>query len=135
MILQVQALQKKSRRGYGDKTLQTIQQSGKDDFDDFQTQASGRGDLKSRKSVVQSEKMLDFDDKKSRQSGKTNKTRINAKERWISIQLLNQNVEKDFDKISNFVVNDEHIDEERIKKYFKNVINEQNFLRNYERIK
>jgi len=30
---------------------------------------------------------------------------------------------------------DAFIDLEKIKKYFKNVINENNFLRNYERIK
>jgi len=53
--------------------------------DDFQTERNGIDDLKSRKSIAQSDRLLDFDDKKSRQSGKTNKTKLNAKEKWIMI--------------------------------------------------
>lgn len=37
--------------------------------------------------------------------------------------------------IDQAAADDANIDLEKIKKYFKNVINENNFLKNYERIK
>jgi phosphoenolpyruvate carboxylase len=44
-------------------------------------------------------------------------------------------VNTDFGMIDQAAADDANIDLEKIKKYFKNVINENNFLRNYERIK
>jgi hypothetical protein len=48
---------------------------------------------------------------------------------------MKQNVETDLAKIDKFANDDDDIDLEKIQKYFKNAINESNFLKNYERIK
>lgn len=43
--------------------------------------------------------MVTEDDKTSRKSGKTNKTRVTYKESFNTIRILHQNVEKSFDQI------------------------------------
>jgi len=68
-------------------------------------------------------------------SARTTRTRADEKMRFNRIQILKENIQTDFESIEEFAKEDNDIDLEKIKKYFKNVINENNFLRNYERIK
>jgi len=65
----------------------------------------------------------------------TTRNKTNDKERFNKIKLLTKNVETKLDDIQKQANDDEEIDLDKIRKYFKSVINEQNFLRNYERIK
>lgn len=68
-------------------------------------------------------------------SARTTRTRNDEKYRFNKIQVLKQNIETNFGKIEDFAGQEDDIDLEKIKKLFKNEINENNFLRNYERIK
>jgi hypothetical protein len=65
----------------------------------------------------------------------TTRNKNNDKERFNKIKLLTKNVETKPEDIQRQANDDEEIDLDKIRKYFKSVINEQNFLRNYERIK
>ena len=49
--------------------------------------------------------------------------------------MMKRNVVKEDEQIYEQVENDQEIDLEKIKKTFKNVINDQRFIRNYEKIK
>lgn len=52
------------------------------------------------------------------------------------MKMRETNIERDEDRIEEQIEKDwANIDLDKIKKYFKNVINDQNFLRNYEAIK
>ena len=71
----------------------------------------------------------------TRTIGMTNKNKGREQARFDKIKVMSQNALTDFSEINSRANNDEHIDLEKIQKYFKNVINENNFLKNYERIK
>ena len=51
------------------------------------------------------------------------------------MQMMKRNVVREDQLIYDQVQNDQEIDLDKIKKTFKNVINDQRFLRNYEKIK
>ena len=81
----------------------------------------------------------DIDESKppSAKSGRTNKSRNEAaQKRFNQLKLIKSNIERDETRIEDQIEVDKvNIDLLKIKKYFKNVINDQNFLRNYENIK
>ena len=71
----------------------------------------------------------------TRTIGMTVKNKGREQARFDKIKVMTQNYLTDFSEINSKASQDEQIDLEKIQKYFKNVINENNFLKNYERIK
>ena len=68
-------------------------------------------------------------------SARSTKTRNVEKKQLKKMQMMKRNVVKEDELIYEQVENDQEIDLDKIKKTFKNVINDQRFLRNYEKIK
>ena len=80
--------------------------------------------------------MLDETRSHAAKSTRSARTRNDEKRQLRKMQLIKRNIMRDEEMIQEQVDQDrENIDLDKIKKTFKNVINDGRFLRNYEKIK